>query len=66
MGLDKKYISRETIHKMSHKNYIEFFNYFDSQIIIILDSFSSDIFKQINKCKIDDKKKILKIMKKCK
>lgn len=67
MGLNKKYISKESIKSISNTNNIEyFFNYFNDDIIITTDDFSSKILDEIREYSLYDKKDILRIMMKCK
>jgi len=68
MGFNKKYISEQNIRSIAdNNNYIDFYNYFvKSDAIISIDKFSSDIFNEISKYKIYNKKEIMKIMNKCK
>lgn len=67
MGFNKRYISEQNIRIIANRNnYIDFFNYFRSDVIISLDKFSSEIFDEISKYSIKDKNRIIKIMNKCK
>lgn len=67
MGLNKKYISTESIKSIASVNDIEyFFNYFKGEIIITTDNFSSKILNEIREYSMYDKKDILRIMMKCK
>ena len=67
MGFNKRYISEESIRLIAASGDFEkFYKYFKSPDAIILnDKFSSKISKQIEKCTIIDKDKIIKIMNKC-
>ena len=67
MGFNKRIISKETIKIIADRDsYIDFYNYFKSDAILSEDNFSLNIIKQIEKCSIEDKDKIIEIMNKCK
>lgn len=67
MGFNKRYISEESIRLIASGDFENFYRYFKSPDAIILnDKFSSKIYKQIEKCTILDKDRIIEIMNKCK
>lgn len=67
MGFDKRIISKKTIKIIAEQNsYIDFYNYFKADAILSEDKFSLNILKQIEKCSLTDKDKIIEIMNKCK
>lgn len=67
MGFDKRIISKDTLKVIANLyDYEEFYRYFLSDAILTEDKFSLNILKQIEKCTIEDKNKIIDIMNKCK
>jgi hypothetical protein len=67
MGFDKRIISKNTLKIISNLNdYEQFYKYFLSDAILTEDKFSLNILKEIEKCTIEDKDKIVEIMNKCK
>lgn len=67
MSFNKRYICEENIRKIAILNdYVYFYKYFISDAIFLCDNFSENIFNKIQKCKISEKNKIIKIMNKCK
>lgn len=64
MGFNKRYISEDSLRLIVLSGDFEkFYNYFRSPDAIILnDKFSSKIYKQIEKCTLSDKEKIIEIM----
>ncbi len=67
MGFNKRYISEDSIRLIAASGDFEkFYKYFKSPDVIILnDNFSSKISKQIEKCAIINKDKIIEIMNEC-
>ena len=67
MGFNKRYISKESLKNSANNNdYISFFNYFKSDVVLFDDTFSFNIMKDLKKYNINDKEEILKIMNNCK
>lgn len=68
MGLNKKYISKDYLKKISQGTYIEFYKHFNIHgvVFITLDNFSSEILNEMMNCTLQDESKIIEIMKKCK
>jgi len=67
MGFNKRVISEKSIINIANQDdYKEFFNYFKSDANLLEDKFSTRVLRQIEKCTIDDKDKIIKIMNNCK
>ena len=67
MGFNKRYISEDSIRLITASGDFEkFYRYFKSpDAVILTDKFSSRISKQIEKCTIIDKDKIIEIMNNC-
>jgi len=67
MGFNKRYISEDSIRLIATSGDFEnFYRYFKSpDAVILTDKFSSRIYKQIEKCTIIDKDKIIEIMNNC-
>jgi len=65
MGFNKRIISKDSLKKYANTDYIQFFNYFKTDVILFDDIFSLNIMKELKNYKIEDKDEILKIMIKC-
>lgn len=67
MGFNKRFISKNSLKIYANDNdYVSFFRYFKSDVLIFDDIFSLEIAKDISKCNINEKEEIINIMNKCK
>ena len=67
MGFNKRFISKDSLKCYANNNdYISFFKYFKSDVLLFDDNFSLEIAKEISKYTINNKDEIINIMNKCK
>jgi len=67
MGFNKRFISKDSLRNIANlDDYLSFFNYFKSDVVLFEDTFSLNIMKDLKKYNITDKYEILNIMNKCK
>jgi len=67
MGFNKRFISKDSLKNISNSgDYLNFFKYFKSDVVLFEDSFSLNIMNDLKKYTINDKDEILTIMNKCK
>ena len=67
MGFNKRYISKDSLKNIANSgDYLSFFKYFKSDVVLFEDSFSLNIMNDLKKYTINDKDEILTIMNKCK
>lgn len=67
MGFNKRFISKDSLKIYANDNdYVSFFRYFKSDVLIFDDNFSLEIAKDISKRNINEKEEIINIMNKCK
>jgi len=67
MGFNKRYISKDSLKNIANSgDYLSFFKYFKSDVVLFDDTFSFNIMKDLKKYNITDKDEITTIMNKCK
>ena len=67
MGFNKRYISKDSLKNIANGgDYLSFFKYFKSDVVLFDDTFSFNIMKDLKKFNINDKDEIIIIMNKCK